>query len=94
MIGVFWYAFSVIIVIALKCCFVLFFFLTPKQMLIMKKNPFKWSETAKNVNLPMMNISVKNDGKTVKPTSLPVAADVFIAMNCMSWFSFIKKIEM
>ena len=63
-------------------------------MLIMKKNPFKWSKRAENVNLPMMNISVKHDGKTVKPTSLPVAADVFIAVNCTSCFSFIKKIEL
>ena len=59
-------------------------------MLILKKNPFKWSKTAENVNLPMMNISVKQNGKTVKRTHLPVAGDVFITSNCKNSFSSVK----
>ncbi|XP_041369722.1 sperm receptor for egg jelly-like [Gigantopelta aegis] len=51
------------------------------QMMIMKKNPFQWSPTADVVNLPVMKISVKNDGKSLNPSDLSVPADIFISVN-------------
>ncbi|XP_041369726.1 polycystic kidney disease protein 1-like 2 [Gigantopelta aegis] len=51
------------------------------QMMIMKKNPFQWSPTADEVNLPVMKISVKNDGKSLNSSDLPVPADIFISIN-------------
>ncbi|XP_041360511.1 uncharacterized protein LOC121376803 [Gigantopelta aegis] len=51
------------------------------QMMIMKKNPFQWSPTAEEVNLPVMKISVKNDGKSLNPSDLSVPADIFISVN-------------
>ncbi|XP_041373429.1 polycystic kidney disease protein 1-like 2 [Gigantopelta aegis] len=49
------------------------------QMMIIKKNPFQWSPTADDVNLPVMKISVKNDGKSLNPSDLTVPADIFIS---------------
>ncbi|XP_041371627.1 uncharacterized protein LOC121385155 [Gigantopelta aegis] len=51
------------------------------QMMIIKKNPFQWSPTTDDVNLPVMKISVKNDGKSLNPSDLPVPADIFISVN-------------
>ncbi|XP_041369944.1 sperm receptor for egg jelly-like [Gigantopelta aegis] len=51
------------------------------QMMIMKKNPFQWSPTADEVNLPVMKISVQNDGKSLDTSDLPVPADIFISVN-------------
>ncbi|XP_041368785.1 polycystic kidney disease protein 1-like 2 isoform X2 [Gigantopelta aegis] len=51
------------------------------QMMIMKTNPFQWSPTAKKVNLPVMKISVKKDGKSLHPSNLSVPADIFISAN-------------
>ncbi|XP_041369934.1 polycystic kidney disease protein 1-like 2 [Gigantopelta aegis] len=51
------------------------------KMMIFKKNPFQWSSTADEVNLPVMKISVQNDGKSLNPSDLSVPADIFISVN-------------
>ncbi|XP_041368276.1 polycystic kidney disease protein 1-like 2 isoform X2 [Gigantopelta aegis] len=51
------------------------------EILILKINPFRWSQTSEKVNLPVMVFSMRNDGKTINPSNLSLPANIFISVN-------------
>ena len=51
----------------------------------MEKNPFVWSPTAKSVNLPVMQVKLKEKEETVYPSNLSLGVDIFVAHNRMNF---------